>query len=172
MARERGLEPLANLLFAQRGSNPASEAKRFVNPEKDVPDTTAALAGARDIIAENISENPKAREAMRTLFVKRGRFTSHMVKGKEEEGATYRDWFDWDEPMRSIPGHRALAMFRGEREGMLKLSLRPEIDDALGLMRRSVCAAAARTHAKSASPLKTATNGCSARPSKTRCAPK
>jgi len=138
MARERGLEPLANLLFAQRGSNPASEAKRFVNPEKDVPDTTAALAGARDIIAENISENPKAREAMRTLFVKRGRFTSHMVKGKEEEGATYRDWFDWDEPMRSIPGHRALAMFRGEREGMLKLSLRPEIDDALGLMRRSV----------------------------------
>ncbi|WP_319470494.1 Tex family protein [uncultured Pseudodesulfovibrio sp.] len=138
MARERGLEPLANLLFAQRGSNPASEAKRFVNPGKDVPDADTALAGARDIIAENISENPKAREAMRTLFVKRGRFTSRMVKGKEEEGATYRDWFDWNEPMRSIPGHRALAMFRGEREGMLKLSLRPEIDDALGLMRRSV----------------------------------
>ncbi|MDC0336152.1 RNA-binding transcriptional accessory protein [Pseudodesulfovibrio sp.] len=138
MARERGLEPLANTLFAQRGANPQAEARRFVNPDKDVPDVDAALAGARDIIAENVSENPKARAAMRTLFVKRGRFVSRMVKGKEEAGATYRDWFDWDEPLARIPGHRALAMFRGENEKMLKLSLRPPEEEATGLMRRSV----------------------------------
>jgi len=138
MARERGLEPLANTVFAQRGVNPQAEAKRFVNPDKDVPDVAAALAGARDIIAENISENPKARAAMRTLFLKRGRFISRMVKGKEEAGATYRDWFEWDEPFARIPGHRALAMFRGENEGMLKLSLRPPEEEATGLMRRSV----------------------------------
>lgn len=138
MARERGLEPLANVLFAQRGVNPAAEAKQYVNSAKDVPDVAAALAGARDIIAELVSENPKARDAMRTLFSKRGRFVSVMVKGKADEGETYRDWFDWDEPVNRIPGHRALAMFRGEREGMLRLSLRPPEDDALGLMHRSV----------------------------------
>jgi uncharacterized protein len=138
MAKERGLEPLAQTLFSQRGVNPKQEAKRFVNPEKDVPDIAAALAGARDIIAENINENSKARAAMRTLFVKRGRFTSKVAKGKEEAGATYRDWFDWDEPLVRIPGHRALAMFRGENEKLLKLSLRPPEEEATGLMRRSV----------------------------------
>lgn len=138
MARERGLEPLANILFSQRGVDPKREADRFVNPGKDVPDGKAALAGARDIIAENISENPKARAAMRTLFVKRGRFVSQVAKGKEEAGATYRDWFDWDEPLARIPGHRALAMFRGENEKLLKLSLRPPEEEAIGLMRRSV----------------------------------
>ena len=138
MARERGLEPLANAIFAQRGMNPTAEAKRFVNPDKDVPDVAAALAGARDIIAENISENSKARAAMRTLFVKRGRFISKVAKGKEEAGSTYRDWFEWDEPLVRIPGHRALAMFRGENEKMLKLSLRPPEEEATGLIRRSV----------------------------------
>ena len=138
MAKERGLEPLANTLLTQRGVNPKHEAERFVNPSKDVPDANAALAGARDIIAENISENTKARSAMRTLFVKRGRFASRVAKGKEEAGATYRDWFDWDEPLAKIPGHRALAMFRGENEKFLKLSLRPPQEEAIGLMRRSI----------------------------------
>nr|WP_321514173.1 Tex family protein [uncultured Pseudodesulfovibrio sp.] len=138
MAKERGLEPLANLLFSQKGVNPKCEAERFVNPDKDVPDVDSALAGARDIIAENISESPKARAAMRALFVKRGRFVSKVAKGKEETGATYRDWFDWDEPLARIPGHRALAMFRGENEKLLKLSLRPLEEEATGLMRRSI----------------------------------
>jgi len=138
MARERGLEPLANLLFSQQGVNPASEARQYVNPEKGVPDMASALAGARDMIAERISETPAARKAMRTLYMKRGRIVSRMVKGKEEEGATYRDWFDWDEPIGTAPGHRVLAMLRGEREGMLKLSLRPPEEEAIGLMRRSV----------------------------------
>ena len=138
VAKERGLEPLANALFSQRGLNPQHEAAQFVNPDKDVPDIEAALAGARDIIAENINENANARAAMRTLFVKRGRFVSKVAKGKEETGATYRDWFDWDEPLARVPGHRALAMFRGENEKLLKLSLRPPEEEASSLLRRSV----------------------------------
>ncbi|SOB58992.1 transcriptional accessory protein [Pseudodesulfovibrio profundus] len=138
MARERGLEPLANILMAQKGVDPKAEAKAFVAPDKEVPDVAAALAGARDIIAERISENPKARSAMRALFVKRGRFTSKVAKGKEEEGSTYRDWFEWDEPLVRIPSHRALAMFRGEKEKVLKLSLRPPESEAVGLLTRSV----------------------------------
>jgi uncharacterized protein len=143
MALERGLAPLADALFAQRGIRPEAEARKYVTsegtpPDKHVPDTAAALAGARDIVAERLSENPKAREAMRTLFARRGRFTSAVAKGKEEAGATYRDWFAWDEPLSSVPSHRALAMFRGEREGLLKLSLRPPEDEARRLMHRSV----------------------------------
>ena len=138
MARERGLEPLADILLAQRGADPVAEARRFVNPAKDVPDEAAALAGARDVLAERFSENPKAREAMRTLFQRRGLFASAVAKGKEEEGATYRDWFKWSEPLARVPGHRALAMFRGEREGVLKLSLRPPQDEAVGLLQRAV----------------------------------
>ncbi|NDV20019.1 S1 RNA-binding domain-containing protein [Pseudodesulfovibrio sp. JC047] len=138
MAKERGLEPLAHTLMSQRGCDPHAEAKRFINPQKDVTDSEAALAGARDIIAENINENPKARAAMRTLFVKRGRFTSCVAKGQEDAGATYRDWFEWDEPLARIPGHRALAMFRGENEKHLKLSLRPPEEEATGLLHRSI----------------------------------
>ncbi|WP_285906033.1 Tex family protein [Pseudodesulfovibrio pelocollis] len=145
MARERGLAPLAEALLSRPDMDPVAEARKFVTPadgspeiapDRLVPDTDAALAGARDIIAERVSENPEARRAMRALFVRRGRFVSRAVKGQEEAGATYRDWFSWDEPLASIPSHRALAMFRGEREGMLKLSLRPPEDEALGLLRR------------------------------------
>lgn len=138
MARERGLEPLATTLYAQRGIDPLLEAKKYVAPQKDVPDPAAALAGARDILAENIGENSKARAAMRTLFQRRGQFSSRMIKGKEEAGATYRDWFDWSEAIRSVPGHRALAMFRGEREGFLSLSLRPPEKEALELLQRGI----------------------------------
>lgn len=138
MARERGLEPLAHTLLAQKGVDPWREAAQFVNADAGVPDAEAALAGARDVIAEDVSENPQARSAMRVLFKKRGRFCSRLVKGKEQQAATYRDWFDWDEPVGSIAGHRALAMFRGEREGVLSLSLRPPQDEALGLLRKSM----------------------------------
>jgi uncharacterized protein len=147
MAMERGLAPLADALLALRGIDPVAEARRYVTPpdavpdtsaEKLVPDAAAALAGARDIIAERVSENPGARQAMRTLFARRGRFVSRVAKGRDEDGGVYRDWFEWDEPLSSIPSHRALAMFRGEREGVLKLSLRPPEDEAVGLLRRSL----------------------------------
>ncbi len=134
MARERGLEPLAMTLFAQKGRSAEELASAYVSKEKEVPDIAAALAGARDVIAENISENGRIRSAVRSLYQRRGKFRSRMVKGKEEEGATYRDWFDWNEPLRSIPGHRALAMFRGEREGFLSLNLRADDDETLDML--------------------------------------
>jgi uncharacterized protein len=138
MARERGLAPLAELLLAQRGVNPEKEAARFVDPAKDVPDVAAALAGARDILAETVSEDARVRSSLRDLFARRGRIVSRLVKGKQEQAANYRDFFDRDESVRTVAGHRALAMFRGEREELLSLSLRPAEDEALALVTRLV----------------------------------
>jgi protein Tex len=137
-ARQRGLAPLAELIMSQRGVKPREAAAKFVDPGKDVQDVETALAGARDIIAESISEDAGIRTAMRALFSRRGRFACRLVKGKEKEGAAYRDWFDWEEPLSRIAGHRALAMFRGERENILSLSLRPPEDEALELLGRKV----------------------------------
>jgi uncharacterized protein len=136
MARERGLGPLAAALAAQQGRDPTRLAAPFVDPAKDVADTDSALAGARDILAEEMAENPRLRAAGRDLFLRRGRFRSVVAKGKEEAGATFRDWFAWDEPLRSIPGHRVLAMFRGEAEGFLKLGLQPPEGELLDLAKR------------------------------------
>lgn len=137
LAREKGLEPLAAALMAQKGRDPKTLAQAFVSEAKGVPDVAAALAGARDIIAEAVAEAPRLRADARALFARRGRFASKVHKGKEQAGATYRDWFAWDEPLRSIPGHRALAMFRGEAEGFLTLSLRPPEDELFELARRA-----------------------------------
>jgi len=138
MARERGLAPLVRALLAQQGREPTALARPFVDSSKGVPDTESALAGARDILAEDMAEDSRLRAAARDLFIRRGRFMSKVVKGKQEAGATYRNWFDWEEPVRSIPGHRALAMFRGEAEGFLSLSLRPPEEEILELARRSL----------------------------------
>jgi len=137
MAREKGLEPLAKALMAQQGRDPKTLARPFVDEAKGVPDVAAALAGARDILAEAMAEEPRLRASVRELFSRRGRFQSKVIKGKEQAGATFRDWFAWDEPLRAIPGHRALAMFRGEAEGFLSLSLRPQEDEIFELARRA-----------------------------------
>jgi len=137
IAREKGLEPLAKALMAQQGRDPKTLAGPYVNEAKGVPDTDDALAGARDIIAEAMAEEPRLRAAVRELFARRGHFKSKVVKGKDKDGATYRDWFAWDEPLRSIAGHRALAMFRGEAEGFLSLTLRPAEEEILELARRA-----------------------------------
>ncbi|WP_316896849.1 Tex family protein [Pseudodesulfovibrio indicus] len=138
IAKERGLAPLAKLIFRQAGADPALEAKRFVDADKGVPDVETALAGARDIIAEDVSERSRIRGALRVLFVKKGRFQSKVVKKMMEEGQKFRDWFDWDEPLVRVPGHRALAMFRGEKEKVLRLSLRPADDDGVALLVREL----------------------------------
>lgn len=130
-ARERGLAPLAEVLLAQRGSSGAKLAAPFVNEGKGVTDVASALAGARDIIAESMSEDRATRTTLRDLFVRRATLRSKVVRGKEEEGATYRDHFDRSEHAAAAPAHRLLAMFRGEREGVLDLRVRP--DDALAL---------------------------------------
>lgn len=125
MARERGLEALAQYLFRQEKGDPATHAALFINLEKQVPDAASALAGARDILAEQFAEDSKARERLRAVFERTAILRSKVVPGKEEEAATYRDYFAWEESVARIPSHRTLAMFRGENEGMLRLSLRP-----------------------------------------------
>jgi uncharacterized protein len=135
MAREKGLEPLADFLFRQeRGTDPHAEARTFVNPEKGVEKVEEALAGARDIIAERIAEDAEVRVALRALFEKESRLKSEVYTGAEEDAATYRDYFDWQEKAAAAPGHRILAMFRGNREALLKVSVRPPQDHALAVL--------------------------------------
>lgn len=130
MARERGLEPLAQAILAGK-ADPQVAAAGFVNPELGVSDIQSALDGARDIIAEIVSEDRRCREGMRRLFAAKGVITSTVRKGQDEAGEKYRDYFDWREPSRTAPGHRILAMLRGEREKVLSLSLRPDPGEAL-----------------------------------------
>ncbi len=132
IAREKGLEPLAKALFAQDGLDPESAATEFIDPDKGVESVGDALAGARDITAEHISEDAAARARSRRVFASAGSFQSIAVVGKESEGANYRDYFDWTEPVGAAPSHRILAMFRGEKEGFLKLTVGPPEPKALG----------------------------------------
>lgn len=135
IARERGLEPLAATLFAQgEDTDPSREAAVFVDEEKGVESVDAALKGARDIMAEWISEDGAAREKMRELFKTKGCFRSRVLTGKEEEAAKYRDYFDLEEPVSRAPSHRILAMRRGEKEGFLVLGVTPPKEEALKLL--------------------------------------
>jgi uncharacterized protein len=135
IAREAGLEPLADLLLQQQNTlDPLAAAAPFINPEKQVPDTNAALAGARDIIAERVSEDARARAALRELYWKAGAVRSKVVLGKETEGAKFKDYFDWTEPVEKIPSHRLLAIRRGEEEGILLVRITPPEEQALALL--------------------------------------
>ena len=137
IAREKGLEPLAQIIFSQDKSiDPLAESMPYIDPEKGVESADDALAGARDIIAEWISEDADTRQPMRRLFFSHGTLQSKVSKGKEDEGAKYRDYFEWEESIRKAPSHRVLAMFRGENEGYLKLSVRPFEEMALELLRK------------------------------------
>ncbi len=140
IAREKGLEPLAQRLFSQDGIDPVNldplgEASGFIDVEKGVHSPEEALAGARDIIAEWISEDAPARSSIRDLLLQKARFSSKVITGKEGEGVKYRDYYDWEEPVRNAPSHRILAMRRGEREGFLVLRLVAPDDEALALLR-------------------------------------
>ncbi len=135
IARERGLEPLAEKIFAQEeGFDPAAAAADFVDPEKGVASVEEALAGARDILAERANEDERARAKMRSFFAERAAFQSRVIPGKEAEGSRYRDWFDWEEPASKAPSHRILAMRRGEKEGFLTLRVVPPEAEAIPLL--------------------------------------
>ncbi|MCP4106153.1 MAG: RNA-binding transcriptional accessory protein [Desulfobacteraceae bacterium] len=136
IAKEKGLEPLALLIFEQTGSDPLEAAGTFVDAEKGVESVDDALSGARDIIAEMANENEQARAELRDLFTKRGMFKSSVASGMETEGAKYRDYFEWEEAVTTAPSHRVLAMRRGEKEDMLNLSISPSEDDALDILNR------------------------------------
>lgn len=122
-ARQLGLEPLSTLLMMQREPNPELIAKRYVKGE--VKSVEEALKGARDIIAEQVSENEQSRNYVRNAFGRDAVLTSRVVKTKEAEAAKYRDYFDWQEPLKRCSSHRLLAIRRGEAEGMLKVSITP-----------------------------------------------
>lgn len=124
MAREKGLEPLALLIFEQKpGIDPKIEAVKYINVELKVASIDEALAGARDIIAELINEDAKARAQIRQLYLEKGLFDSKIIKGKEQEGVKFKDYYDWQEPVKTAPSHRVLAMRRGENEGFLMLRI-------------------------------------------------
>ncbi|MEL6252230.1 MAG: Tex family protein [Bacteroidota bacterium] len=131
IAREKGLEPLAKTLFNQAVHiDPDTEAAKFINPEKEVSDTEEALKGARDIIAEWVNEDKEARAKIRDLFTRKGVVQAKVLRGKEEEGAKYKDYFEWTESIEKIPSHRLLAIRRGEKETILSFSIRPEEEEA------------------------------------------
>ncbi len=129
MAIERGLEPLANELQKQYSCNIDDMATKYVNPDKGVNTPEEALSGARDIIAERVSENAQARNRVRNLFRRSAMLSSKVVKNKEDEAGKYESWFDWKENAMRAPSHRILALFRGEDEGMLRVHVLPDQDE-------------------------------------------
>ena len=129
MAVERGLEPLANELQRQYSCDVEQLAAKFINPDKGVHTTDEALAGARDIIAERVSEDIRARNRVRTLFRRTAVLSSKVIKAKEQEAGKYESWFDWQEQAMRAPSHRILAMFRGEKEGLLRVHVLPRDDE-------------------------------------------
>lgn len=133
-ARQKGLEPLATLVLLQRENNLSARAASFVNGEvKDVED---ALKGARDIIAEQVNEDERARNAIRNQFSRQAEINAKVVKGKEEEAAKYRDYFDFSEPLKRCTSHRLLAIRRAEAEGLLKVSITPDDEACIERLER------------------------------------
>ena len=135
VAREQGLEPLANILMAQREPQPTVAARRFVKGE--VKDETTALKGAQDIIAERVSEDERSRQQLRGAFRRQAVITSKVVKAKadSDEAAKFADYFDWTEPLRRCSSHRLLAMRRGESEGILRITIAPDDEECIARLK-------------------------------------
>lgn len=138
IAREKGLEPLAELMFAQTDdTDPEKEAKAYIDEEKGVPDEQAALAGARDIIAEWVAEDADSRAKMRELYLSTAIITSVVTDKEHENAYKYEDYYEWDEPLFESASHRLLAMRRGESEGILRLAIEVPQDEAIDILKRS-----------------------------------
>lgn len=129
IARKKGLEGLARWLMSQQAGSPEAKAAQFITPE--VTDSGEALKGARDIIAEWVNEDEHARQTIRTIFAREAVITAKVVKGKEEEGAKYADYFEFTAPLSKCPSHRILAIRRGEEEGFLRVSISPDDERCL-----------------------------------------
>ncbi len=135
IAKEQGLERLADMLFAQQATtDPLAEAAKFISADKGVADIAAALAGARDIIAERVSDDANARAKLRELYWSEGVVKSKVMGDKQEAGAKFKDYFDWSEPVAKIPSHRLLAIRRGETEGFLMLRITPPEESVLPML--------------------------------------
>jgi uncharacterized protein len=132
IAREKGLEPLAEKIWEQLPNcDPESEAKAFIDSEKEVANSEEALAGARDIVAEWVNDNADARAELRSYYLSESTLASKVMLGKESEGEKFRDYFDWSEPANKAPSHRILAIRRGESEMTLSMTVRPDEDAAI-----------------------------------------
>lgn len=129
VAKERGLEPLADIILLQQAGDIEGQARRFVSA--DVPAVDDAIAGACDIIAERVSEDEGSRNAVRRLFLRTGTVVSKVVKGKEGDGIKYSDYYEWQERLSRISSHRLLAIMRGEDEGFLRMSIVIDNDEAV-----------------------------------------
>ncbi|MCR4964988.1 MAG: RNA-binding transcriptional accessory protein [Bacteroidales bacterium] len=138
VAVERGLEPLAKILSKQQPVDMEKTVRPFINPEKEVPDAEAALAGARDILAERLSENLQLRAMLRNTFRQHSRITSKQVKDKVDENEKFRIYYNASEFLPKAPSHRILAMLRGEEEGILRLSIAPDEEKTLSSIRRKL----------------------------------
>ena len=136
MAKDKGLEPLAETIIHQKSLDVIAEAKKYVSNEKGVESAEDALQGARDIIAEKINEDADIRPRVRKIFLSQGVIKSKVIKGKEETAAKYKDYFDWDEPVNKVASHRLLAMRRGEKEMFLSLDISPPEEDVLRIIER------------------------------------
>ncbi|MBF0484564.1 MAG: RNA-binding transcriptional accessory protein [Candidatus Omnitrophica bacterium] len=136
IAKEKGLEPLAQIIFEQTGVDPKKEAEKYISAEKEVKSVDEALEGSRHIIAEWINENEEARKQLRKLYADTGVMTSKIIKGKEEEGQNYKDYFDWKELARTAPSHRILAVRRGENEKLLTSRIEVEEQEALKILQK------------------------------------
>ena len=136
IAREKGLEPLAAQIMAQNVDYVERLAARFVNTEKGVNTVEEALQGANDIMAEWVSENINGRNRIRKIFHTQGELSSTVIKGKEEEGKTYQNYFDFHEPIAKAPSHRILALFRAEEEGIIKLKINVDDKHAIDTLER------------------------------------
>ncbi|HEU0229651.1 MAG TPA: Tex family protein [Burkholderiaceae bacterium] len=130
IAREAGLEPLADAILAERGCDPSKLAVAYLNPEASIPDAKTALDGARDILAERFAENADLLADLREYLWNAGQLYSKVVDGKENDGNNFRDWFDFSEALRSLPSHRVLALLRGRQQGVLdlRIGLEPALD--------------------------------------------
>lgn len=135
IARKKGLEPLAQIVMMQSEPNLFARVKAFIQGE--VKNAEEALQGARDIIAEWVNENEEARNAVRNSFARTAIITAKVIKGKEEEGAKYRDYFEFSEPLNRCSSHRLLALRRGESEGVLRVGISPDADSCLDRLKRS-----------------------------------
>jgi uncharacterized protein len=136
VAREKGLEPLAQKIFSQESFDIHTFGSTFIDAEKGVNSVEESLEGARDIIAEWVNENPEVRKRTRDLFWSEGKVESRVLKGKENEGQKYKDYFEWSEPISKTPSHRLLAMRRGEKEGILALDIYPPEEQAIFTIER------------------------------------
>jgi len=136
IAKEKGLEPLADFLWKQNENTLEIEAEKFISEEREVKSIEEALAGARDIIAEKVNEDKEARVKMRDLFWKKGIYQTKVIPGKEEAAQKYKDYFEWTEAIEKMPSHRVLAIRRAEKESFISIEVAPEDEEALEKLER------------------------------------